>query len=246
MSTIKRYGKFMEQKHILAILTAIATWVTASVVYVLAMPQWITPMVTLTTLVVGSIFAFRKTEKQIASKLLGELEDFSKTFYSLTMAGSGENREMQIRFILDRVQISDRSQKDILQMRINRIRTCHDLIEKWFQCYIGKVEYFSKHPKLVDVGDTAQSINEFKEILAQYMKEVISASIDCINDVRIFPKGLKERLEEKFEALKIKYNHSMNQLNDYIKRFNKELGYQMDAVENISKKLNLETEKPNA
>jgi hypothetical protein len=165
------------------------------------------------------------------------------------MAGSGENREIQIRFILDRVQISDGSQKETLQMRINRIRTCHDLIEKWFRCYIGKVEYFSKHPKLVDVGITSQSINEFKEILAQYMREVINASIDCINavnDAKIFPKDLKERFEEKFEAFKIKYNHSMNQFNDYIKRFNKELSYQMDTVENISKNLKLEAEKPNA
>jgi len=44
------------------------------------------------------------------------------------------------------------------------------------------------------------------------------------------------RREEKLDAFKTKYNHCMNQFNNYIKRFNKELSQQLNGVGNISKK----------
>jgi hypothetical protein len=183
---------------------------------------------------------FRRQESQITSRLLNELVDFGNTFHGLTMAGSGENREVQIRFILDRVQISDRSQKDTLQMRMNRIRVCHDLIEKWFRCYKDEVEYFTKNPKLIDVNNTTRLVNDFKEIVSCYLTEVTNASIDLINDIKSFPKDLAERFETKFDAFKSKYNYLGNQFNDYIKRLNRELSYKMDGIEIISKTLEIE------
>jgi len=208
------------------------------------MPSYATPIVAFVTLFIGSLFVFRRQEKQITSKLLSELEDFSNTFHSLTMAGSGENRETQIRFLLDRVQISDRSQKDTLRIRGNRIKVCHDLIEKWFKCYRDEVEYFSKNPKSINASNTTRLVNQFKEILSEYLTEVIDASIDHMNNVKIFPKDLKERFETRFGAFKIKYNHFVNQFNDYIKRLNKELSYQMEGGHIISKNLKLESDKP--
>lgn len=243
MPAFERYWKFM-QRHILAILTAIASLFSTLAVTYGMIPQWVTPIVTFTTLIVGSLFVFRREEKQTASKLLNELIDFSNTFHSLTMAGSSEDRETQIRFLLDRVSISDKSQKDTLQIRVNYIKTCHNLIEKWFKCYKDEIEFFLNHPKSIDVANTIRLVNEFKEVVSNYMDNYINPSIDFINDVKSFPKDLKERFESKFDTFKIKYNHSMNQFNDYIKRLNKELSYQMDGVSIISTNLELESEKP--
>ena len=243
MSVFKRYWSFMLRTMLVAILTAISSLLTNWIGTQIVTPWWITPTVTFATLIIGSLFVFRRQEKQITSKLLSELEDFSKTFHSLTMSGSGENREIQIRFLLGRVTISDRSRKGALEMRGNHIRACHDLIEKWFKCYEDELEYFLKRPKLIDVENTTRLVNEFKEILSHYLIKVIDASIDFMNDVKIFPKHLKKGFETKFDAFKSKYNYFGNQFNDYIKRLNKELSWHMDGTKIISKDLELEFEK---
>ena len=245
MPVFKRYWNFMLRNKLVAILTATSTVLSTLIGTQIVMPSYTTPIVAFVTLFIGSLFVFRRQERQITSKLLSELKDFGNTFHSLTMAGSGENREIQIRFMLDRVRISDRSQKNTLQIRGNYIKTCHNLIEKWFKCYENEVEYFLKHPKSIDVENTTRLVNEFKEIVSYYLSEFINASIDFMNNVKVFPKDLKERFEPKFDTLKIKYNHFGNKFNDYIKRLNKALSYQMDGVDIISKNLKLESDKPN-
>ncbi len=237
---VKRYSNFMLRTSLLAILTAIASLLSTLIGTRIVLPSWTTPAVAFITLFIGSLFMFRRQESQITSRLLNELLDFSNTFHDLTMAGSGENREIQIRFVLDRVQISDRSQKDTLQMRISHIRVCHNLIEKWFRCHKDEVEYFTKNPKLIDVNNTTRLVNDFKEIVSYYLTEVTNASIDLINDVKSFPKDVVERFEAKFDAFKSKYNYFGNQFNDYIKRLNRELSYKMDGIQIISKVLEME------
>lgn len=240
MPEIQRYGNFMSRSMLVAILTATSTLVSTFIITQTEFPSWITPLVSFVTLFIGSFYAFKRQQKQITTELLSELQNFNKTFYGLTMAGSGENREIQIRFMLERVHISDVSQKETLQMRGSHIRACHDLIEKWFKCYRDEVEYFSKHPKSIDVDNTIRLISEFKQILSHYLEEVTNASIDSMNDIKPFPENLKEGFETKFDTFKIKYNHFVNKLNDYIQRLNKELSYQMDSADIIPKKLKLE------
>ncbi|MCP8316327.1 MAG: hypothetical protein H3Z51_05635, partial [archaeon] len=242
MSVFKRYVNFMLRTMLVAILTAVSSLLITFIGTQMMIPLWFNPVVTVVTLIIGSLFMFRRQEKQITSKLLDELEDFSKTFHSLTMGG-GENREMQIRFMLDRVNISDRSQKENLQMRGNHIKDCHNLIEKWFKCHRDEVEYFLKHPKSIDVDNTIRLINEFKQIVFDYKIKFIDATIDYMNDIKAFPKDLKERFETNFDALKSKYNYFGNQFNDYIKHLNKELSWHMDGIEIISKDLKLENEE---
>jgi len=244
MSVVRRYWNFMWRTMLVAILTATSSLVSTLIGTQIVLPSWVTPTVTFVTLFIGSFFAFRRKEKQITSKLISELSDFSKTFHGLTMSGSSENRNIQLRFLLDRVLISDRSQEKTLQMRGNCIKTCHNLIEKWFKHYEDKVEYFSEHPKSIEVDDTIRLVNEFEEILSHYLREVINASIDFINDVKIFPKNLKEKFETEFDAFKSKYNYFGNQFNDYIHHLSKELSCKMDSIEIISKSLQLEYEKP--
>lgn len=243
MSVFRRYGNFMLRNKLVAVLTATSTILSALISTQIEIPSYVTPIVAFVTLFIGSLFVFRRQEKQITAKLLSGLEDLSKKFHSLTMSGSGGDREIQIRFMFDRVSISDRSRKETLQMRLSRLKTCHNLIEKWFKCYEDEVEYFSKHPKLVDIDNAWRLVNEFKDILSHYLREVINASIDFMNDVKVFPKDLKERFETKFDAFKSKYNYFGNQFNDYIKQLNKELGYNMDTTDIISKTLELESEK---
>ena len=243
MAVFQRYWNFMLRNKLVAILTAISTILSTLIGTQIVMPLYATPIVAFITLFLGSLFVFRRQEKQITSKLLSELMDFSKTFHSLTMAGSGENREIQIRFMLGRVHISSKSQKNALQIRGSHIKVCHNLIEKWFKCYRNEVEYFLKHPRLIDVENTTRLVSEFEDIVSHYLREFINASIDFMNDVEDFPKDLKDRFEPKFDTLKIKYNHFGNNFNDYIKRLNKELSYQMDGVDVISKNLELESKK---
>lgn len=245
MSLFKRYRKFMQRNMLVAILTAISTLFSTLVSTQTTIPQWVTPAVTFATLIIGSLYVFRKREKQISLELLSELEDFTKTFLGLVMSGSGENRETQIRFSLDRVRISDITQENVeLRMRGSCIKACHDLIEKWFKFYRDEVEYFLKHPKSVDLNNSTRLVSEFTKIVSHYFEEVIDASIDFMNDTKPFPKNLKEGCEKKFKTLKIKYNHFANKYNDYIKRLNKELSQQMESADIISKDLILEPEKP--
>ena len=207
MSVLKRYWNFMLRNKLVALLTATSTILSTLVGTQIEMPSYVTPLVAFVTLFLGSLFVFKRQERQITSKLLGELEDFSNTFYSLNMAGSGENRANQIRFMLDRVGISDRSQKEILQLRLNHIKMCHNLIEKWFKFYKNEVEYFLKHPKSIDVTTTVRLVNEFKEIVSSYLDEVIGASIDYMNKLEKFPEDIKKRFDPKFDTFKTKYNH---------------------------------------
>lgn len=229
---------------LVAILTATSTLVSTFIVTHTESPSWITPLFSFVTLFIGSLCVFKRQEKQITTKLLGELEDFGKTFYSLTMSGSGENRDIQIRFMLDRVRISDVTQENVeLRMCGNHIKACHNLIEMWFKFYRDEVEYFSKHPKSTDVGNTIRLVSEFNKIISHYSEEIINASIDFMNATMPFPKNLKEGFETKFDTFKIKYNHFVNKFNDYIQHLNKELGCQMDSAEIISKNLKLELGK---
>jgi len=242
MSVIKRYLNFILRTTVLlAVLTAMSSLLATFIGVMIMMPWWFSPTITIITLIVGSYIVFKSQEKQITLKLFKELEDFSKNFYGLTMGGS-ENREIQIRFILDRVNISDRSEKEVLRIRGKGIRDCHDLIEKWFECYKHEVEYFLKNPKSIDVDNTIRLISEFKNIIYHYHDKVIDATMDYVNDIKYFPKDLIERFETKFDALKSKYNYFGNQFNDYIKRLNKELSYNMDGISIISKELKIENE----
>lgn len=235
----------MQRNMLVAISTAIATLFSTLVSTQTTIPQWVTPIVTFATLIIGSLYVFRKREEQISLELLSELDDFTKTFFGLTMSGSDENRETQIRFSLDRVRISDRTQENVeLRMRGNCIKTCHDLIEKWFKFYRDEVEYFLKHPKSVDLNNSTRLVSEFTKIVSHYFKEVIDVSIDFMNDIKPYPKNLKDGHEKKFKMLKIKYNHFANKYNDYTKRLNKELRTLLESVDIISKDLILEPEKP--
>lgn len=243
MSVFKRYWNFMLRNKLVAILTATSTILSTLIGTQIAIPSYATPIVAFVTLFIGSLFVFRRQEKQITSKLLSELEDFSNTFHSLTMAGSGENREIQIRFMLNRVLASDGSHKENLQMRGIHIRECHYLIEKWFRCYKKEVEYFLKHPKSIDAENTIRLVGEFRDIVSHYLEKVINTSIDFTNDIKAFPKSLNEQFEIHFSALRSKYNHFGNKLNDYFKHLNKELSCRVDSIDVISKDLKLENLK---
>lgn len=241
-SVFKRYWNFMLRNKLVAILTATSTILSALIGTRIVMPSYVTPTVAFLTLFIGSLFVFRRQEKQITSKLLSELEDFSNTFHGLT-SGSGENREIQTRFMLNRVLISDGSQKNSLQMRGNHIRECHYLIEKWFRCHRKEVEYFLKHPKSIDAENAIRLVGEFGDIVSHYLEKVINASIDFTNDVKKFPKSLNEQFEAHFSAFKSKYNHFGNEFNDYIKHLNKELSCRVISIDVISKDLKLENLK---
>lgn len=245
MSLFKRYWGFMQRNMLVAILTAIATLLSTLVSTQTMIPQWVTPIVTFATLMIGSLYVFRKRENQISLELLRELEDFAKTFHDLTMYGSSENRETQIRFSLDRILTSDRVQENA-ELRIHGIciKTCHDLIEKWFKFHNEEVEIFLEHPKSVDLNNSIRLVSEFTKIVSYYFKQVIDASIDFMNGIKSYPSNLKNGHEKKFKALKIKYNHFANKYNDYINRLNKELSKTMESADIISKDLILEPEKP--
>jgi len=235
----------MQRKMLVAIFTATSTLLSTLVVTQIAIPQWVTPIVTFATLIISSLYVFRKREKQTSLELLSNLEDFVKTFNGLTMSGSGENREIQIRFSLNRIRISDRVQDNAeLKTRGICIKACHDLIEMWFKFYKDEVEFFLKHPKSVDLSSSIRLISEFTKIVSHYFEEVFDTSIDFMNGIKSYPKSLKEGHEKKFKTLKIKYNHFANRYNDYIKRLNKKLSQTLESADIVSKDLIFEQEKP--
>lgn len=234
----------MQRNMLVAIFTAISALVSTLVSTQKIMPQWVTPIITFATLIISSLYIFRKREKQISLELLGELEDFVKTFYGLTMSGSGENREIQVRFSLDRIRISDRVQDNVeLKTRGICIKARHDLIENWFKFYRDEVEFFMKHPKSVDLSNSIRLVSEFTKIVSHYIREVVDASRDLMNGIKPYPKSLKEGHEEKFKTLKIQYNHFANIYNDYIERLKKELNRDLEKAGIMSKDLVLEHEK---
>jgi hypothetical protein len=237
LSIVRTYFSFIVRTSLLAVLTAIAVLVSTYVVTQWGLPSWIPPAVSFITLFLGSLYLFVRQKNQTTVDLLKELKTFGNVFYGLALSNSTENRQNQMTFILDRVDLSKLpvgNQKEVYESRISRIRSCHETTDKWFECYKGKVECLLKNPKIVDADNTKELVIDFEKIVSYYHREVINAPIDIFTEIKFVPDKDATYFNTKLEAFKTKYNYFVNGFNDYVKRLNDKLDCHIDLIEIIS------------
>jgi hypothetical protein len=241
LSIVRNYFSFLGRTSLLAILMAIAGLISYIATQI-GLPLWIAPIVPFVTLFLGSLYMFRRQKNQTTMELLKELENFSNVFYDLALANSGENRQNQMTFILDRIDVSKLpvgDQKGVFELRSRHVRSSHETADKWFKCYRGKVECLLKNPRIINTNNTKELVDDFEGIVSYYCREVINASIDIMTDVKYVPDKDTTYFNTKLEAFKTKYNYFGNGFNSYLKRLNKELNCHLDLIEIIFQSPNI-------